>query len=917
MKTRHLLFGNLLGSVVLCLVIGIPYSLCAGGVSAYWIDSSEDLLSGQYADGQLSDLMLENDEIAVVISALGHTVYYAESGGNIIDAGSAIAREDALSEFYTYFDDDWPRQAVYTTLDIIDDGSGGGPAVVRATGLDSDDPALTVVTDYQLGADDNFVTLTTEITNTGATTYAGFEVGDAFAWGGCQKFAPGYGFEVYGTTAETWLAGTAGNISYGYCGSNGTIWGPHGSGWSDLNDTALLLWPGESGLHTRYFVVGDGDIASVATIVHEIKGSSVGEVTCTVANQSTGSPIPNVEIDVYDSYDHFYAQMVTDSGGASYTTLLADSWRLIVTRSGFWPEEIWVSLGAGDSALVEFELRRDTEHTGFGDTLTVIQRPLINIPVIVAPGDTFPIECEADPATTGWAAELIYKDVTIPLDLLDSTYDPSTLWWTLSVSVPAVPLYELYDLHVTADGGIDDVTWNAVRAIPQFKDDYYFVHITDTHLPTHMFHQEQGASEDSSEMEDLRAVITDINLINPEFVLLTGDLVNEGELEAYLGWHVFTKSQRILKEFEVPVYLIAGNHDIGGWDSTPPPDGTSRRDWWRFFGWKRLNDPPPGAPWYTQNYSFDYGPIHFIALEAYDNYDGWKYNIYGSESFTSGQLQWLDQELLASSGSLSQVLFYHYDFSNQINLNALGVDMALWGHIHSNQGSIHNHPYNLATNNVCDGDRTYRLIRVSNGVLDPSGPVSAGLSGDQLNVQYTPANDGTNYEVSAQIYNSLTKQFEHAQLKFLMPKTAGDVSITGGTLNQIDTSDSIDVYYVDVVIQPNSVKAVTITLDPSAVDEPSGIEPKTMSSLKSYPNPFNPDVDLSFTLSKAGPVNLSVFDISGREVSVLVDGFVDAGRHSIRWDGTDRLGKPMPSGVYVVRLDTGSAIETTKAVLAR
>ena len=83
-------------------------------------------------------------------------------------------------------------------------------------------------------------------------------------------------------------------------------------------------------------------------------------------------------------------------------------------------------------------------------------------------------------------------------------------------------------------------------------------------------------------------------------------------------------------------------------------DGTARRDWWRFFGWPRLDDPPAGAPWRTQNYSFDYGPVHFVGMESYNNYDRWREEIYGSDSFTSGQLDWLAQDLAAAitGGSL-------------------------------------------------------------------------------------------------------------------------------------------------------------------------------------------------------------------------------------------------------------------------
>jgi hypothetical protein len=296
-------------------------------------------------------------------------------------------------------------------------------------------------------------------------------------------------------------------------------------------------------------------------------------------------------------------------------------------------------------------------------------------------------------------------------------------------------------------------------------------------------------------------------------------MINEGELEDYLNRRYYTRTHRVLTESRAPIFVTAGNHDIGGWDATPPPDGTSRRDWWRFFGWKRLDDPPPGAPWYTQNYSFDYGAVHYVGLEAYDNYDGWRWEIYGDESFTAGQMQWLADDLADASGSTSQVLFYHYDFSDQIDLNSLGVEMALWGHIHRDEGSISSPPYDLATDNTCDGARSYRLIRVQDGYLLPTATISAGYSGNNLEVQYTPANDGMHSQVTAEITNDLDERFEYAQLRFMMPKEGADVQITGGNLVQVDSSGSQDVYYVAVDILPSSSQTVTVSLRPPPVTD--------------------------------------------------------------------------------------------------
>ncbi len=471
-----------------------------------------------------------------------------------------------------------------------------------------------------------------------------------------------------------------------------------------------------------------------------------------------------------------------------------------------------------------------------GDTLTVIQRPLINIPCIVPQGSTMTIHCEASPGTSGWDAELVYGAITVPLPVLSSSYNSSTEWWEIEVQIPTVPVYELYDLRVTANGGIDDTTWDAVKVIPSFKSDYYFVHITDTHLPTHLYYYQSGSDTDSSEVEDLRAIIDDVNIINPEFVVITGDFINEGELEEFLDKKYYSRTPALLRELKVPVYLTSGNHDIGGWDDTPPPDGNARRNWWRFFGWKRCDDPPAGAPWYTQNYSFDYGPVHYIGLEAYLNYDNWRPGTYGTESFTSGQMQWLDDDIAAASGSSAHVLFYHSDFSNQINLNDLGADMGLYGHSHSDSDDW-SHPYYIRTDNACDGARSYRLIRVSGGGVSPTSTVDAGGSGNSLYVDYAPANNGMNYTVTADITNNLSEDFENSVIRFIMPNEPVTVDVTGGTLEQVDDSGTYAVYYVAVNVPGNSSNAVTLELTPGSsappvvtVNQPDGGETWYMDS---------------------------------------------------------------------------------------
>jgi hypothetical protein len=78
--------------------------------------------------------------------------------------------------------------------------------------------------------------------------------------------------------------------------------------------------------------------------------------------------------------------------------------------------------------------------------------------------------------------------------------------------------------------------------------------------------------------------------------------------------------------------------------------------------------------------------------------------------------------------------------------------------------------------------------------------------------------------------------------------------------------------------------------------------PEVARLLKNYPNPFNPRTTVEFTLPRDASTTLRVYDTRGRLVRTLIDSYVAAGRHSIRWNGQDDGGRSVSSGVYFLRL---------------
>ncbi len=553
------------------------------------------------------------------------------------------------------------------------------------------------------------------------------------------------------------------------------------------------------------------------------------------------------------------------------------------------------------------------ESLPIGDTLTVIQKPLANIPAIVVPTAELNIECLADPATTGWNAKLQHQQKIIPLSLGNTSFNPDLQRWQLTAEIPQPDIYELYDLVVSAAGLETDTVRNCVKIIPIFKDSYYFVHVTDPHLPTRIYYPDPLSLADSTEIVSFREVIRDINLINPEFVLLTGDLVNEGEMEDFENRRVYTKAQKLLYEFEVPLYLTSGNHDIGGWPSSPPASGTARRNWWRFFGWNRLENPHPFEPYYTQNYSFDYGYLHFIGLEAYNNYDSFMYNIYGATSFTDQQMQWLAADLQQHAGSAAKVLFYHYDFDDQIDLIELGVDMALWGHNHYNSGSLNSQPYNLSTQSACNGNRTYRVIYVDNDVLQPTQTVAAGANSNNLQTVFSPANNGLADSVYCYLHNAHDLSFNEAQLKFIMPGEADDYSVYGGQIMQIDQSGEFAVCYVKVSIPANGAISVSMVAETQTKVEDQLLP--ELIQLTNFPNPFNPTTEIRFQISEVGvsqSAEIVIYNVKGQKIKTIrpslchPETIKGRGRFSVIWNGDDENSNPVASGIYLYKLVSGN-----------
>ena len=84
-----------------------------------------------------------------------------------------------------------------------------------------------------------------------------------------------------------------------------------------------------------------------------------------------------------------------------------------------------------------------------------------------------------------------------------------------------------------------------------------------------------------------------------------------------------------------------------------------------------------------------------------------------------------------------------------------------------------------------------------------------------------------------------------------------------------------------------------------------------------YPNPFNPETQIAYTLSTAGPVDLAIYNILGQRVRILVQEIQAAGSYQVVWKGRNDQGAPVASGIYLYRLSSTQEVQVRRLLLLK
>ncbi len=203
-------------------------------------------------------------------------------------------------------------------------------------------------------------------------------------------------------------------------------------------------------------------------------------------------------------------------------------------------------------------------------------------------------------------------------------------------------------------------------------------------------------------------------------------------------------------------------------------------------------------------------------------------------------------------------------------------------------------------------------------------PEGADTAGATVSYDVSVTNDGNGVDLIALFVTSKSGWSVTGDDNLGQYYTAGQsrilpVTVTippGATLGYQDTLTVVAVSRFDVNAY-STKKIVTTVNKPTGVDDGNFNIPGLFKLNQNFPNPFNPETMISFSLDKPGDVTLSIYDILGRTVTTLYQGYLPTGQHEFRWNGVDVNGQSVASGIYFYRLSSDKVSLTRKMVLMK
>ena len=189
---------------------------------------------------------------------------------------------------------------------------------------------------------------------------------------------------------------------------------------------------------------------------------------------------------------------------------------------------------------------------------------------------------------------------------------------------------------------------------------------------------------------------------------------------------------------------------------------------------------------------------------------------------------------------------------------------------------------------------------------------SIDVDGDELLYDFT-ASLIVNGQVKAE-YNSSSLTIR--EMKIDHQSVFDEIFAAQAMFGEIEWDVSVRDSMVEVTSE-NGALTLGVNASAAVLSINGELLPEVFALHQNYPNPFNPITTLRYDLPENGMVNITIYDMLGREVKTLINQTQDAGYRSVIWDATNDYGKPVSAGIYLYQIQAGEYISTRKMVLLK
>lgn len=490
---------------------------------------------------------------------------------------------------------------------------------------------------------------------------------------------------------------------------------------------------------------------------------------------------------------------------------------------------------------------------------TSVWTPRGGNPTFILEGDTFTVEVKSSETvpTTGWTAELANdlksweaEVVSVAAGKINHGKIDGYIF-TIKASDDLPP--ELFNL-VLKNGNVTITSERSVKIVESFEESFYILHISDEHCIAGTAKADGSVTNSESSFDMKEWVAPTINLINPRFVLYSGDtMVINRTPESWIGEEA-ARSAMIdymdtMKNYTAPSVIISGNHDVG-WDAYVDIS-TQRRLWEELVG-QRAFSFRMGAfyvsavEWtghdyyqfslsdYTQAYNDNTITYRLVTSHGHDGLDGW--------TTVANAQRPCDLQLVGhghQTRTVSTSPYLVFMMGTAQKYNTTGIYNFEWD----------GESWDLEQTATRQDGVDYFKLFTGNYGANPT-----------VNAEFSKANDGTNTSNTVTITNTLNRRFYDGRLRFEMPR--GEYEVTGGTvLATYDYGTNKTAVVVSVDIKAATTTTVSIVGEGITSEAPSQAQSEAPSQAQSEtpsqaqsetPSQVASDVESNDTTPKTG-----------------------------------------------------------------